>query len=224
MYKILIKPILEIFFALTALIITFPAILILSLISFIDSRQFPIFIQERALSFSHKKIKIYKIRTISAHTVSSSNVLYKDELSDYISSFGAFLRKTGLDELPQLLNVLKGELSLIGPRPLSLSDLKIIRSEFPDLYKQRESIIAKPGITGYWQVYGKRPLGVKNLVENDIYYSNNISLRTDTKIILKTIKIMLLGMHSDAIIQPGKILLNNDRRVNARFTGEEASA
>ncbi len=90
----------------------------------------------------------------------SGSIFFKPELGKNVSKLGLFLRRTGLDEIPQLINVIKGDMSFIGPRPLSFDDLAVIKKNYPGLYKLRAQLNIKPGITGYWQVFGNRELGV----------------------------------------------------------------
>jgi lipopolysaccharide/colanic/teichoic acid biosynthesis glycosyltransferase len=104
-----------------------------------------------------------------------------------VTSMGRFLRKTSLDELPQFLNVLKGEMSLVGPRP----PLKYELDHYKEWHKQRLAV--KPGLTGLWQVSGRSTVPFDEMVELDIFYIQNWSLLLDVKIILRTAPVMLRG-------------------------------
>jgi exopolysaccharide biosynthesis polyprenyl glycosylphosphotransferase len=104
-----------------------------------------------------------------------------------VTSIGKFLRKTSLDELPQFINVLKGEMSLVGPRP----PLKYELDHYKEWHKQRLSV--KPGLTGLWQVSGRSTVPFDEMVELDIFYIENWSLLLDIKIILRTAPVMLRG-------------------------------
>jgi exopolysaccharide production protein ExoY len=95
--------------------------------------------------------------------------------------------------------VLKGEMSLVGPRPLTISDLKVLKNYYPQHYQIRNSIDIKPGITGMWQVFGNRDEGIKNLIDLDLRYSEQTSLLLDLRILLSTIVLIAKGKHSDAI-------------------------
>jgi lipopolysaccharide/colanic/teichoic acid biosynthesis glycosyltransferase len=145
---------------------------------------------------------IYKFRTIKVNSyqeINSENILFKPDLSQYVPAFCRWLRKTGLDELPQIFNVLKGEMSLIGPRPLSLNDLEVLKNKYPQYYHVRNLITIKPGITGMWQVFGNRNKGIENLIAFDLYYYEQTSLTIDLRILIRTILLVLTGKHSDAI-------------------------
>jgi len=98
-----------------------------------------------------------------------------------VTSFGKFLRKTSIDELPQLINVLKGEISLVGPRPIVKEELK----KYGNYQQQR--LILKPGITGLWQVSGRSDLSYSERAKLDTYYIENWSLLLDIQILLKTL-------------------------------------
>ena len=196
------------------LITASPVLLLIGLIIYIENREFPVFIQKRGITLNNSCFNIYKFRTIRTQTpkTSSGSFLYKPGMEFYISPFSAFLRKTGLDETLQLLNIIKGEMNFIGPRPLSLDDLEIMMRDFPGLYSIREKINIKPGITGLWQIFGDRDLGIKNIIENDLHYYKNKSFKLDTKILFFTLIVMIKGNHSDSIINTKKNL--NTRLIN----------
>ena len=103
----------------------------------------------------------------------------------WITKIGKFLRFSSLDELPQLINVLKGEMSFIGPRPIVKSEIKKYGNDF------RKAFSIKPGISGLWQVSGRNNLSYKKRVELDIFYSENRSFLLDIKIFLKTLIVLI---------------------------------
>ena len=159
--------------------------------------------QQRGLTLEGPEFKIYKFRTLKNSKLTlkeSTHIFEKEDLSGLVTVTGFVLRKTGLDELPQLINVLIGEMSLVGPRPLSLWDLKMMKEDERDLYNRRMCIVSKPGITGYWQIYGNRQKGVPDLVEADELYEKNKSFVFDLFLISMTIPILFFTKHSDAII------------------------
>ncbi len=204
----LLKNNFDFLFAVIILCITLPFILIFSLIIFIQTQEFPLFVQERGLTLDSHRFKMYKLKTMRSQksNINSSrkNIFYKNELNEFVTPFGKFLRRTGLDELPQLLNIIKGEMSFVGPRPLSISDLQIMEDFFPKEYKIRNENKFKPGISGYWQVFQNRAEGVKNLIELEKYYSKNYSFKLDIKILLLTLPIVFMGTHCDAILPARK--------------------
>ena len=123
---------------------------------------------------------------VKFRTMSSDNSLSNDKDEDRITKLGKFLRKTSLDELPELLNVIKGDMSLVGPRPLLIEYLKL----YNDFQNIRHNV--RPGITGWAQVNGRNNLGWQKRFELDIWYVENKSLTLDFKIILLTFKKVLL--------------------------------
>ena len=188
-----------------------PFILVVLTVDFIITSRFPVIVQERSISLKENPVRILKIRTITdskdvpKKIKNPRGILFHRDLNSSVPPFCRWLRKSGIDEVLQLLNVIKGEMALVGPRPLLLSELKIMKEEYPALYQRRKKINSLPGITGYWQVNGKREKGIDNLILMDEYYENNKSLLLDVKISLKTIIVMLTATHSDAIVCNEKI-------------------
>src|SRR3989339_1527481 len=201
-----IKRILDIIFAVILIALTFPFQIVISLALLISLKENPLFLQTRGLTHSKFQFKIIKFRTIKSSEISpeqhhtSKDIFLLPNLALNINAVGKWLRKTGLDELPQIYNVLIGQMSFIGPRPLMIPDLEILKNEFPNYYGLREKISAKPGISGVWQIIGDRTQGVENLMGLDIFYDENISFKLDLNIFLVTIPIILFAKNSDAII------------------------
>ena len=201
------KRILDVLISLLILIICMPLIAVILLIVFIVTNDSPLLTQERKIHLQKRGIKIIKIRTIrdskSFYELEkkSDKVFKKEEYGDYVPLFCRYLRKTGIDELPQIINVLRGEMSLVGPRPLNIQDLQIMKRTQPQHYERRNRINSKPGITGCWQVYGKRDLGAENLLSEDKYYEQNKSLSLDIKIMIKTFSVIIMASHSDSIVR-----------------------
>ena len=218
MRKIVAKNTLDFVLSLLLLILSLPVILVLLLTIFIITRQSPIIIQERRLSFDNKKIKMIKLRTIKGNGPiresinNSSEILFRYDLKKYVPPFCGWLRKSGLDELTQLINVLKGEMSLVGPRPLTVSDLEIMKKYEPEIHERREMLKSKPGITGYWQIFGDRNKGLENLVALDEYYDRKKSSLLDLRLLLSTIVLVMTARHSDSII--------DSKTIDLKETGE----
>ncbi len=160
------------------LLIALPAGILIALAVRMDSRGAVIFSQERA-GQNGKPFRIMKFRTMF---VKSARYEFspKDSGDPRITGVGRFLRKTGLDELPQLLNVLKGDMSLVGPRP----EMEFIVKEYSEIQKERLKV--KPGITGLWQISEHRRAPIHENMEYDLYYIENQSLLLDLAILLRT--------------------------------------
>lgn len=158
-----------------------PLILLL-LINCLVVRGNPLFSQAR-VGLNNQTFRLYKLKTMSDQMDADGNLL-PDE--NRLSRFGKFLRSTSLDELPGLLNVLKGEMSLVGPRPLLPEYLPLYSAQ------QAKRHNVKPGITGWAQVNGRNALSWETKFELDVWYVNNISLMLDINILLLTVKKVLI--------------------------------
>lgn len=200
--KKLIKQIIDTIGSLIALIVLFPFILVIAAAIKLTSCGPVLFKQER-IGFNGKKFTCLKFRSMYVdcdcnrhkeyitHFIKegngNGNGVYKLEDDPRITSVGKFLRKYSLDELPQFINVLMGDMSLVGPRPPVPYEV--------ELYKkwQKKRLTVKPGITGLWQVAGRSRKSFNKAVKLDIRYINEWSLWLDIKLMLKTSLVMLTG-------------------------------
>ncbi len=200
----MLRKIFDIVLATLLFIISIPFLILFSIIIALEIKAFPIFTQERGLTLENNKFRIFKIRTLkkSTNTISHSieeDIFLKPKLKNDVTSFAKWLRKTGLDELPQLLNVMKGDMSLIGPRPLMLDDLKTMKNVSPDLYSRRNKLKTKPGISGLWQLFGNRNEGILGMIALESLYEKVASPFLDLKLIIYTSTVILQAKNSDSI-------------------------
>ncbi|WP_312654553.1 sugar transferase [Proteiniclasticum sp.] len=173
-----VKRLLDVFFAVALLIGLAPILVIIAVLLKIFSEGPILFAQER-LGKDSKPFKIIKFRTMKTD---APNKAARDiDNNEYVTKFGKLLRRTSLDELPQLLNILKGEMSFVGPRPFIPNEGEII-----DLRKAFQIDKLKPGLTGWAQVIARDTCDQREKLKLDLYYKNNISILFDTKIILHT--------------------------------------
>lgn len=193
----------DILFSLLFIILSAPVMILLSVLIAIFYKENPIYVQQRGLSLDKFSFKLIKFKTLKSqtHKSTASNIFLKHDLQSLLTPLGRWMRKTGLDELPQLFNILIGDMTFVGPRPLSFDDLQLIKKTDPNAYILRNSLNSKPGITGMWQVFGNRTDGIRNLINLDTDYEKQKSLLLDLKLIFYTIPIILLAKHSDAIIE-----------------------
>ena len=178
MYKIHIKSITDFCISLLLLIVASPILILITLLLFFSNKGKPFFFQLRP-GKNDKIFKIIKFKTMNDKKESEGNLL-SDAMR--LTKVGAFVRKTSLDEIPQLINVIKGDMSLIGPRPLLPEYLPL----YNDFQKRRHEV--KPGITGWAQVNGRNLISWQQKFEYDIWYVENISFLLDCKIVFLTIK------------------------------------
>lgn len=196
MYKNSIKPILDFLLAVIGFIILLPVFLFVTILLFFANQGKPFFFQNRP-GKNCKVFRIIKFKTMNDKKDTSGKLLHD---SERLTAVGNFVRKTSLDEIPQLLNVIKGDMSLIGPRPL-LTDYVHLYNDFQN---QRHNV--KPGITGWAQVNGRNAISWDKKFELDVYYVNHLSLWLDVKIIFLTFRKVLIseGINAEnaATIEP----------------------
>lgn len=176
MYKKYFKRILDFLSSFIALIILFPLILILSVIGMVMMKGNPFFFQPRP-GKDEKVFNLIKFRTMSNAKDKNGNLL-PDEIR--LNSYGKFLRSTSLDELPSLINILYGNLAIVGPRPQLVRDMVFMSDE------QRKRHSVRPGLTGLAQVNGRNNITWEQKFEYDLSYIEKISFFEDLKIIFKT--------------------------------------
>jgi undecaprenyl phosphate N,N'-diacetylbacillosamine 1-phosphate transferase len=177
MYIKIIKPLFDLVFGIILFIVTLPVLISLTILLWVINDGKPFFFQKRP-GKNGRIFNIIKFRTMR-DLRDNNGVLLTD--SDRITRVGIFIRKSSLDELPQLINILKGELSFVGPRPLL--------EEYLPLYneQQRKRHNVKPGITGWAQVNGRNAISWSQKFEYDVWYVDNLSLLLDVKIMMRTV-------------------------------------
>ena len=183
-----VKRILDITFSLTLLLLTTPLLLLTALLIYLTAPRSPVVYSQARVGEGGRPFRIYKFRSMRAQKNGSQWTSPNDSR---ITLIGKFIRPTRIDELPQLINVLKGDMSFIGPRPESLEIVKDIQDEVP-YYDLRHLI--KPGITGWAQVLYKYSASKKDIHEKfqyDLFYIKNYSLFLDFSIVLRTIRTVL---------------------------------
>jgi lipopolysaccharide/colanic/teichoic acid biosynthesis glycosyltransferase len=191
MYKPFLKPTLDFTVALIGVLLLSPILIVATIALFIANQGKPFFLQPRP-GKNGTIFTIIKFKTMNDKKDAAGNLLSDAER---LTKIGAFVRKTSLDEIPQLLNVLKGDMSLIGPRPLLPEYLPL----YNETQKRRHEV--KPGITGWAQVNGRNTISWEDKFTLDVYYVENQSLVLDLKIIFLTIKKVFV---SEGISQIGQ--------------------
>jgi Undecaprenyl-phosphate galactose phosphotransferase WbaP len=195
----------DILFAVTALVVGFPLLLLIALLVKLTSRG-SVFYSQRRIGRGYKGFGCLKFRTMRkgadkmlARLLASDGLLRQEYERDFklksdprITPVGSFLRRTSLDELPQLINILKGQMSVVGPRPIVWDEL--------ERYGRRmdQVLSVRPGLTGLWQVSGRNNLPYETRVKLDLYYVRNRTFWLDLQIILRTIGVVLLPMDRGA--------------------------
>ncbi|MDQ2720953.1 MAG: sugar transferase [Bacteroidota bacterium] len=177
-YPNFIKPLFDFIIALTAFIILLPVFIVIIILLFFANRGKPFFAQLRP-GKNERIFRLIKFKTMNDKRDSDGNLLMDAER---LTAIGKLIRKTSLDEIPQLLNVIKGEMSLIGPRPLLVEYLPL----YDELQKKRHSV--KPGITGWAQVNGRNTISWEKKFQYDVWYANHLSYFLDIKILFLTVK------------------------------------
>ncbi len=189
MYKHFFKRFFDFWIALVALIIASPVLLVVvALLLFFNKGAGVFFLQERP-GMNNKIFKVIKFKTMTDEKDAKGHLLPN---KDRLTPFGRFVRAASLDELPQLINVLKGDMALIGPRPLLPEYLELYSKE----QLRRHNV--RPGITGWAQVNGRNSISWTQKFEYDVWYVDHLSFQLDLKIIIMTIKNVLLRKDIDS--------------------------
>lgn len=177
-YVNFLKPFLDVFVASVAFIVLLPVFLAVTALLAIANSGKPFFFQLRP-GKNEKIFKVIKFKTMNDRK-DVNGVLLPDEMR--LTNIGKFVRRTSLDEIPQLLNVIKGDMSIVGPRPLLVEYLPLYNA------RQKHRHDVKPGITGWAQVNGRNAISWEQKFEFDIWYVNNISFLVDLRILLLTVR------------------------------------
>ena len=192
-----VKRIIDIIISSIGLIICLPIFIIIALLIKIDSKG-PVFFKHKRIGKHGKKLEIYKFRTMIDNAEEAMKYFTEEQKKEFKENFklendprvtriGKILRKTSLDELPQIINILKGEMSIIGPRP-------VVKNELEKYGKNQERFLSvAPGLTGYWAANGRSDVSYEERMALELYYVDNRSLLLDLKIFLKTIGSVLRG-------------------------------
>ena len=203
MYKNFFKRLFDFIIVLTALLIIWPLLLVVYIwLTIANKGAGAIFFQERP-GKDEKIFKVMKFKSMTDERDSNGNLLPD---AKRLTKVGAFVRKTSIDELPQLINVLKGDMALIGPRPLL--------PEYLPYYTEREQLrhTVRPGITGWAQVNGRNYVKWDDRLALDVYYVEHMGIGMDLRVIVKTVKNVL--MRKDIQIVPTGRKLSDERKHN----------
>jgi len=199
LYRNYLKRIVDFFVSLIAFCVLLPIFLIITVLLFAANQGSPFFVQARP-GKNGRIFRLVKFKTMNDRKDGSGNLLPDAER---LTGIGKFIRKTSLDEIPQLINVIKGEMSLIGPRPLLVEYLPL----YNDKQKRRHEV--RPGITGWAQVNGRNAISWEQKFELDVWYVDNLRLSLDFRIVLLTV---LKVFKSEGISQQGHVTMT-------KFTG-----
>ena len=191
MYKNFIKPVIDFVLALVGFLFLSPVFVLVTIGLFFANDGKPFFFQLRP-GKNGKIFKIIKFKTMTDKKDENGNLLPD---ADRLTKIGSFVRKTSLDEIPQLLNVIKGDMSLVGPRPLLPKYLEL----YNDFQRRRNEV--KPGITGWAQVNGRNSISWEKKFEYDVWYVDNLSFLLDIKILIMTV---LKVVKSEGINEQGQ--------------------
>lgn len=205
MYLKIFKRLFDIIFSILFLILMIPLFIIIFIAVKLDDGG-PIFFKQPRTGKNGKMFGMYKFRSMTVDTYKNGHKLSHDER---VTRVGHILRKTSIDELPQVINVLKGEMSIIGPRPWVLGYYE----NFNEEQKHRCDVL--PGITGLAQAMGRNGLTVFEKIAYDIEYTKTVSLKTDLKIIFKSIVIVLKRDHAEIVQEDWENEIEQLRMQNA---------
>lgn len=181
LYERFFKRLLDFVLSLCALLVLSPILLLLSALGLVKMKGNPFFSQERP-GWHEKIFRLYKFRTMTNEKDMNGELLPDEKR---LIPYGRFLRSTSLDELPELWNILKGDMSIIGPRPLLVKYLRLYNEE------QHHRHDVRPGLTGYAQSHGRNTVSWEDKFRMDVWYTRNVSFRVDLSIFFRTIMAVL---------------------------------
>nr|WP_040207245.1 sugar transferase [Neobacillus jeddahensis] len=191
---LLMKRVIDIIGSACGIILLSFLFVIIAILIKVEDPKGTVFFSQKRVGLNGKEFKMYKFRSMVSNAEEKlqellkhnevSGAMFKMKEDPRITQVGKFIRKTSIDELPQLFNVLKGEMSLVGPRPPLPREVAV----YSDHDKKR--LLVAPGCTGLWQVSGRNSLGFEEMVELDLQYIHNRSLLYDIKIIFKTVLVL----------------------------------
>ena len=186
-FYLTVKRLLDFVLSLIGIVVLIPVFIIIGILIKVDSRG-PVIFKQKRYGKNKEPFYIYKFRTMASDA--PQNVATKDlnDSKKYITKIGALLRRTSLDELPQLFNILLGQMTIVGPRPVVLKEENLIIAR--DLYGAND---IKPGITGWAQINGRDLLSIEEKAKLDGYYVENMGFKMDIKCFFKTVKYVLKG-------------------------------
>lgn len=182
MYRNYIKRLLDIICSLLGLIILSPLLLVVIVMMFFANKGAGVFFSQARPGRGERLFNMYKFKSMTDERDAAGNLLPD---AKRLTAMGRFIRKTSIDELPQLWNVLRGDMSLVGPRPFLAEYLQLMKPH------QRKRYEVRPGITGLAQINGRNKLSYQHRFKYDVWYVNNLSFALDVKIILETIALTL---------------------------------
>jgi lipopolysaccharide/colanic/teichoic acid biosynthesis glycosyltransferase len=183
--QLALKRIFDVLGSFFGLIILFPVFLTVAVLIKFDSKG-PVFFRQERIGKNGGPFYPFKFRTMGEGAVDKGLGITVSKNDDRITRLGKFLRKWGIDEFPQLINVLKGEMSLVGPRPT----LRYQTEKYNDFQKKR--LLVKPGLAGWAMIHGRNSLSWEERIKYDVWYVENWSLWLDVKIIVKTFYLIFI--------------------------------
>ncbi|MGE5423089.1 MAG: sugar transferase [Ignavibacteriales bacterium] len=211
-YDRYVKRIIDIVLSFIGLVVLLPLFLIIGVCIKLDSPGPVFFIQERA-GKKGQPFRIYKFRTMVFNAERIGDGYYVGARDPRVTRVGSLLRKTSIDELPQLINILKGEMSIIGPRPTLLYQVE----QYDDY--QRHRLDVRPGVSGWAQVHGRNSLSWPERIKYDVWYVQNISILLDLLIMLKTFN--ALAASEDVYAEKEKFIIRDSDELEVNKKGAD---
>jgi len=188
----LFKRLIDLFISVFSLVILFPLIMMIAVLIKLESRG-PIFFKQERVGENGRVFVLYKFRSMQDDAEKETGPVWAEDMDDRMTRIGSFVRKTRIDEIPQLFNVLKGDMSIVGPRPERPFFVEQLAKKIP-FYVKRHSV--KPGVTGWAQVrysYGASLEDAKEKLQYDLFYIKHMSFWLDMGVIADTFKVVLMG-------------------------------